>query len=273
VFAPSESIASLIIERGVTSNIEILPTGIYVNKFLKGDGLKFRKKYGIKNNAFVVGTVSRIAPEKNIDFLIQVLIKFLKTREKAEFLVVGSGISLDLIKSKFNQENLEPRLHCTGSLIGQELIDAYHAMDVFAFASHSETQGLVIIEAMAAGIPVIAVNASGVREVVDNYVNGKLIEKDDEVRFCEGLEWFFTMPDETKQKVKEMAKTTAERFSVTHFVNKALDIYEQLINQKYVERSLIENPWLETIRLIKAEIKLAKTFTKATTAVLNGHNH
>jgi glycosyltransferase involved in cell wall biosynthesis len=197
----------------------------------------------------------------------------LKKKKTGEFLVVGNGTSLEFIEDKFKQEDLSSRLHCTGALSGQDLIDAYHAMDVFAFASHSETQGLVLVEAMAAGIPVIAVDAPGVREVVEDRVNGRLIENDDENKYCQALEWFCALPEETKLKVKEMVKKTAEEYSVTNFVEKAIGIYEQLLKQNYAERSLLDNPWTEILRLIKAEIKLAKTFTKATTAVLNVDNH
>ena len=72
---------------------------------------------------------------------------------------------------------------------GKELVDAYHAMDVFAFASQSETQGLVVTEAMAAGIPVVAVDAPGVREVVKDGVNGRLIINENIEDFVASLEW------------------------------------------------------------------------------------
>jgi 1,2-diacylglycerol 3-alpha-glucosyltransferase len=73
------------------------------------------------------------------------------------------------------QEGVADRLHLAGMLKGKDLVDAYHAMDVFVFASQSETQGLVVTEAMAAGIPVVAVDAPGVREVVKDFVNGRLM--------------------------------------------------------------------------------------------------
>ncbi len=269
VFAPSESIARLIKQRGVKTKIDVIPTGIYVDQFAKGDGARFRKKLGIKNEAFIVGTVGRIAPEKNIEFLAQVVIRYLKKNNDSAFLVVGSGTSLDVIKNKFNKAGLSSRLFCTGPLKGQELIDAYHAMNVFAFASHSETQGLVLIESMATGIPVVAVDAPGVREVVDDGVNGRLIEGDDSAKFTAALEWFSSLPDESRHKVKQMSKATADKFSVSCSVNKALSAYEQLLKSQHTLRSLTDNPWMEVLSLIKAEMKLAKSFTKATTAVLN----
>ena len=254
VFAPSQSIASLMKDRGVKTEIEVVPTGIYAEEFSKGDGRKFREKLGINKEDFVVGTVGRMAPEKNIEFLTEAIKDFLNLKKQAHFLVVGSGKSLEFIKETFEREGLNDRLHCPGSLKGQELIDAYHSMDAFAFASHSETQGLVLLEAM-------------------DRVNGRLIERDDKKAFCDSLGWVFDLPDDLRLKEKTMAKKKADEFSVMHFVAKALKIYEALLQNKYAPRSLGDNPWLDTLKLIRSEIKLAKTFTKATAAALNGKDH
>ena len=116
-----------------------------------------------------------LAPEKNLEFVTRAVAQFLKKEPKAHFLIGGTGPSEEPIKEIMAKEGLTDRLHLAGMLKGKDLVDAYHAMDVFVFASQSETQGLVVTEAMAAGIPVVAVDAPGVREVVKDFVNGRLL--------------------------------------------------------------------------------------------------
>ncbi|MFA5276387.1 MAG: glycosyltransferase, partial [Candidatus Omnitrophota bacterium] len=110
---------------------------------------------------------------KNLEFLTNCLIELLKKDPRAHALIVGLGPSEQMIKDTFGKAGLEKRLHLTGVLHYQDLVDAYFAMDVFAFASLSETQGIVLIEAMAAGLPVVALDAPGARDVIEDYHNGR----------------------------------------------------------------------------------------------------
>jgi 1,2-diacylglycerol 3-alpha-glucosyltransferase len=139
VFAPSESIASLIKERGVQAPIDVIPTGVDIGRFTRGNGQKFRATIGMSENAFVVGHVGRLAPEKNLGFLSEAIALFLKANKNAYFLVAGEGPSKQEIQDIISRHGQSGRLHVTGILGPSQLADAYHAMDVFAFASKSET--------------------------------------------------------------------------------------------------------------------------------------
>ncbi|HEX6199264.1 MAG TPA: glycosyltransferase, partial [Thermoanaerobaculia bacterium] len=165
VIAPSESVEGLLRERGVTAPIRVIPTGVDLAGFAAGDGTAFRAAHGIPADALVVGHVGRLAPEKNLGFLARAVARLLEARPGARFLVVGDGPARETVTEELVRRGLGERLHAVGVLGGAELVSAYRAMDVFAFASHSETQGMVLTEAMAAGVPVVAVDASGVREV------------------------------------------------------------------------------------------------------------
>ncbi|MEZ6113818.1 MAG: glycosyltransferase [Pirellulaceae bacterium] len=102
----------------------------------------------------------------------------------SHFLLQGMGPYAETFKSIFGREGMLDRLHHPeGYLSGQTLADAYHAMDVFGFASKSETQGMVLAEAMTAGVPVIAIDAPGPREVVRDGENGRLIMEEDQHSF------------------------------------------------------------------------------------------
>lgn len=91
VIAPSESVAKLLSERGVTTPIESIPTGIDLDAFGAGDGAAFRRRFGVEKKAFVLGHVGRLAGEKNLAFLARAVARFLASRPTAKFVVVGAG--------------------------------------------------------------------------------------------------------------------------------------------------------------------------------------
>jgi glycosyltransferase involved in cell wall biosynthesis len=178
VVAPSKSIARLIKDRGVSRPISVIPTGVDNSFFSQGEGETFRKRHRLDKKAFVVGHVGRLAPEKNLLFLAEAVADFVKNDPAAVFLVVGEGPSREKIEDIFRNSDIKERLVATGQLTGKTLADAYQAMDVFVFASQSETQGMVVAEAMSAGKPVIALDAPGVREVLQDEINGRQLPKD-----------------------------------------------------------------------------------------------
>ncbi len=175
VIAPSRSIADLIRERGVTRRIEVVPTGVDTAFFGRGDGPRARREYGLSDTAEVVGHVGRLAPEKNLSFIARALTSMLKEDPELQALLVGSGPEEDSMRALFEEAGIRDRVFWTGALQGDDLADAYAAMDAFAFASHTETQGMVLAEALAAGVPVCALDAPGARDIVRDGTNGRLL--------------------------------------------------------------------------------------------------
>lgn len=258
VFAPSESIASLIKERGVQAPIAVIPTGVDVKCFARGDGSRFRATIGMPEKAFVVGHVGRLAPEKNLGFLSEAMALFLKANKNAYFLVVGEGPSKQEILDVLSRHGLSGRLHITGVLGPSQLSDAYRAMDVFAFSSKSETQGMVLTEAMAAGVPVVALDASGVREVVQNETNGRLLHEETPETFTAALKWFADLPSTKIQGLQQGALATAQEFSMAQTAVQAIACYETLTKQAFVERSEEFEQWQRTLHLIETEWEILK---------------
>ena len=175
VIAPSRSIMELLKYRGVKKDIEIIPTGVDLDFFAKGDGNHFRNKYGIAPESFIAGHVGRLAPEKNLEYLTRAVAMFLGKNKQSVFVIVGEGKAEDQIREICKNKGVADQLVMTGSLTGQALADAYSAFDIFVFASKTETQGMVLTEAMAANVPVIALEASGVREVLKDGKNGRML--------------------------------------------------------------------------------------------------
>ena len=266
VFAPSESIVSLIKERGVQAPIAVIPTGVNLERFGRGVGSRFRTAMGIPDDAFIVGHVGRLAPEKNLKFLAEALAVFLKANDRARVLVAGVGPSEQEIQTVFSRNGLTERLYMTSVLDHSQLADAYKAMDVFAFASKSETQGMVLTEAMAAGVPVVALDASGVREVVKDECNGRLLHDETPEALALALQWLAGLPPEKREALRQGAYETAEAFSMQHTAAKALACYEVLREQAFVKRSEEFEQWERTLHLIRAEWDIVKGIAESASA-------
>ncbi len=227
VIAPSESIRELLLERGVGRPIEPIPTGVDLEEYADGDGPVARDRFDIPRDAFLCGIVSRLAPEKNVSFLCRAVARYLARDEAAHFLVVGYGTSMETMKEILTERGVADHCCFAGKTTGQDLVDAYHAMDAFVFASKTETQGMVLVEALAAGCPVVALDAPGSREVVHDRENGRLIEDEEEEAFAEGLAWVAGQDG----SLREPARESARPFSVDRCVERVLPLYERVIKR------------------------------------------
>lgn len=264
VFAPSESIADILTTRGVNVPIDVVPTGVDLHEFSHGSGAGLRKILGIDDNVFLVGHLGRLAPEKNLEYLTQAVVTFMKNEPRSHFLLVGKGNSEPALGETFRLAGLTQRLHHIGFLEQPFLSSAYQAMDVFVFSSQSETQGMVLTEAMAVGVPVMALDAPGAREVVLDFKNGRLLSaQTSSDEFAKVLQWFFDLPDEQRQVFRQEACKTAESYSLEVCAQKALKKYQSLLGKGYVHHQHEHQLWADAMRLLKAEYEILKGIAKA----------
>ena len=263
VIAPSESVARLLVRRGVKVPIEAIPTGVDAKAFASGDGSAFRARIQIASDAFVVGHTGRLAPEKNLGFLADAVVRFLLSNDRAHFLVAGDGPSKEGIQRKFAQYGLGSRIHLAGILNQKELAGAYRAMDVFAFASQTETQGMVLTEAMAAGVPVVAVDASGVREVVRDRVNGRLLPQEDLEEFASALRWIASLNPQMKKRLKAGIAETISEFAMPRTAKRVLTLYQDLIKTGPAKKESQESRWASSRRLLEEELKILRNIVHA----------
>ena len=272
VIAPSESLARTIRRRGVTTLIKVIPTGIDVRAFATADGSRFRKRIGLAEDALVIGHVGRLALEKNLGFLAEGVALALKAEPRARFLVVGDGPAREEFKAVFEQHGVADRLLLAGKRTGRVLREAYRAMDIFVFASKSETQGMVVAEAMAAGLPVVALNAYGVREVVNDKENGFLLRGNAPAsEFAEAIGRL--LGAKTRTAFVKAAQVTAREFSREKAAEKTLAFYEETRRATRARRLLHHlSPWSALLQRVGLEWDLLSSRTQTVAAAVFGEN-
>lgn len=167
VIVPSSAMREVLYKYGIKTNIQILPTGIPAQDHQPGDGERFRREFGIAADRSVMLTVGRVAFEKNIDFLVDVVKKVRQDIPNVLFIIAGEGPMLSHLKQRVQREGLQQQILFVGYLDRTtQLQDCYRAANVFVFASRTETQGLVLLEAMAQELPVVSTAVMGTRDVL-----------------------------------------------------------------------------------------------------------
>lgn len=230
VITPTKVVASYVAGLGVKTPIRAIPTGIEVDKFLNGNKKWLRQTYNIPLNQRILLFVGRLGQEKNIFFLLEAFEKIHQEFSEVCLVLVGEGPEEEHLKAKVHKLGLEDKVIFTGKLPWDNVVDCYHGMDIFAFPSVTETQGLVIGEAKAAGKPVVAIKAFGSREMVEDGVDGFLTELDQDA-FCQKL-LALVKDEELCQKMGQKAKEDVIKISSKECAKKMLCIYQELIKNK-----------------------------------------
>jgi glycosyltransferase involved in cell wall biosynthesis len=271
VIAPSQSVAQTIRLRGLSAPVVVIPTGVIKEHFAQGEGSRFRQRYGIARTAYVVGLVSRLAPEKNILYLASAVASFMLGRTEVYFVAVGQGSCAEGIRSIFAQHSLLGRLCMPGTLQNEELVDAYKAMDCFVFASQSETQGMVLTEALAAGLPVVALRGPGVSDVIRDGYNGRCIDSDSSpASFVRALAEVQMLSPKQRELWRSHSAETVGELSNQRCVSRLEEVYghvrvERSLGGGRGERSL----WEQTRELVKTEMQLLGNIFTATGTALD----
>lgn len=181
---PSLAMLEVLQRYGVATPAEVVPTGIELQQFSGGDGERFRRAYDLDPSRPLLLYVGRLAFEKNCDFLLRMLVRVRAEVPEVLLLIVGEGPARRQLEALAQRLGIQGNVRFLGYLQRDgSLEDAYAAADVFVFASRTETQGLVLLESMAIGTPVVSTAVMGTREVL-RPGQGCLIAEDDEADFA-----------------------------------------------------------------------------------------
>lgn len=164
---PSHPMLGILRNYGITTHAEVIPTGIEPDSFVLGDRALFRKNYNIPQDRPVLLFVGRVAHEKNIGFLLKVLMHVKINIPDILFVIAGEGPAREPLEKETRQLGLGDNVMFIGYLDRHtELNSCYRSADIFIFSSRTETQGLVLLEAMAQGVPVISTAELGTCDVL-----------------------------------------------------------------------------------------------------------
>lgn len=187
LIVPSTAMRDKLADYGVQVPMHVIPTGIPIGEFSGGNGETFRRQHGISPDRPMLLYVGRVAHEKNIPFLVYALEGALAQIPELLLTIAGEGPALPALKKLVAQRNLQDHVLFVGYLDRRgALLDCYRSATAFVFASRTETQGLVLLEAMALGVPVISTAVMGTRDIVGPQ-RGALVPNDDEADFARAI--------------------------------------------------------------------------------------
>ncbi|MFQ5986710.1 MAG: glycosyltransferase, partial [Thermoplasmata archaeon] len=202
----------------------VIPNGVDPDRFRAGlDGRAVREELGV-GDAKLLLHVGRVAPEKDIAFLLQAFPGLLRRSPGCKLLFVGTGPELAPSRRFVQRHGLEEDILFAGFVPDEDLPSYYAASDVLTIASQFETQGMVVLEAMACGKPVVAVDYRAFPEYIEDGRNGFLFPVGD----VPGFHLSVLAALDCEDEVRERARETARRFSWEHCANKLVALYEEM---------------------------------------------
>jgi glycosyltransferase involved in cell wall biosynthesis len=221
---PSRAVLEVLRAYGVSVPIEIIPTGIELDQLVGGNGAAFRVRHGIAPGRPTLVHIGRVAFEKNIDFLLRVLVSVRRRVPDVLLVIAGEG------PARKHLQRLAVRLGIENSVLfvgyqdrKRALLDCYRAGDVFVFASHTETQGLVLLEAMALGVPVVAPAIMGTKDIVGP-ARGALVSSLDEAEFASKV--IALLMDETlREELGREAQDFAREWEARRMAERMAEFY------------------------------------------------
>jgi len=270
VIAPTESIKKLLEERGISKPVRVVPTGIQVSDFSNGDREGFRQRYNIPTDARVVGQVGRLNREKNLDYVADAVQQAMAQDPKLYFLLVGEGELVEPIQESLREAGMGERFVHTGVLKGQDVVDAYAGMDLFVFASKTDTQGIVLAESFAGGTPVLAIDAPGARDCIKDGYSGRVLpETTSEEQFAATILEMMT-DDKTRRAYSRQAREAAQQFDRKVCAERMLEVYAETI-EVYQSTHPDEKPkdaWSEIMARLESEWSLLSEKYEAAKSLL-----
>ena len=216
---------------GIKNRIEVIPNAIYLIPFKEDDELKrteIKKQYNLKEDDKIILFVGRVASEKSIDKIIKAL-EITKKRDigKVKLLIVGDGLAMGELKQLAQTLRVEEDVIFAGTVSYEEIQHYYKMSYVFTIASTTETFGIVTIEALASGVPVLAVKAPGAVDILTDGVDGLLVDNDVK-KFADALEKIIREP-ELRGKLSRGALMTSEKYSIDTISERMLNLYREVI--------------------------------------------
>jgi len=234
IIIPSESIREILVRNyGLEQRYTVIPTGTDLEPYRCADWKALRKEKGWQDETVLI-SVGRLAPEKNWDTLLQAFAKVCAQRPGLRLVLIGDGPAKGTLEALTAELGIAQQVTFTGVLPFGDVPCYLKAADMFVFASVTETQGLVTIEAMAAGLPIVAVDGSGTRDIVEHGKQGLLVENDAGA-LAKGIEELLSDAEQLKH-FSTGAHKKSKMFDINQLGKQLVSVYEQAIEDKKQNR-------------------------------------
>ncbi len=256
LIVPSVKTAQALQSYGIRRDIDVIPTGLMLDKFLSKDEKQIKQivnEYNLENK-FVVTFLGRIAAEKSIDMLLYAFRRIKNVNTNIVLMIVGGGPQLDDLKEMAKELDIDDVVIFTGSKDSDIVPSYYHASSLFVSASLSETQGLTFIEAMASGIPVLARYDYNLEDVIVDGRNGYFFNSEDEL-----VEKILNLSDNKLDELSKNALADAKKYSSDIFYKNIINVYHSALlhhHYCYCVESIVkdDNGYVVTFRFDNHEV-------------------
>ena len=229
IIVPMAKIKDELLSFGVKKPIVVIPSGVDTTKFRKQERGFLRKKLKIKKGRILL-YIGRLEKEKSVDFLIRAFAKIYLEDPSVNLVLIGDGKEEVKLRKLAKELNIEKNAYFAGLINRDGISKVFADAEIFVFASTTETQGMVILEALASGLPVVAVKDAVYDKVIKNKVNGILADNDPQ-KFAE--ECLKILNNSSyRQKLSDNASKSMQDFSISKTAQSFEKLYGKLITQK-----------------------------------------
>ena len=226
LISPSAPMRDALLAYGVKTPIEVLPTGLPAMSYSRGDGARFRRKFELPAKQPLLLYVGRVAYEKNIDFLLRMFVRVRAQRPDAALIIAGEGPAREHLMKLARTLGIADAVRFIGYLDRQtDLPDCYAAGDAFVFASRTETQGLVLLEAMAQGTPVVSTAELGTRSILTPGCGAFVVAEDEAAFAAAAIEALSLAPDDVR---RAQLLAHAESWASQAMARRLISFYEKV---------------------------------------------
>jgi glycosyltransferase involved in cell wall biosynthesis len=235
VISPSKGMKEVLKKLGVTVEIQVVPNGVDLTAFRKPIIAANRSDFGFSEQEVILIYVGRLGPEKNLPFLIRCFAGVVQAFKEARLFLVGDGPERKTLQEMVEQLGIAPFVRFTGMVPYPKVCQYLKMADFFVTASVTEVHPLSVIEAMAAGLPVLGIHSPGISDSVQDGESGFLVEEADMAAYTAKMARLISDKDE-RMRMGEIAQRESERFSIDQTGSKMLEIYQEAIERKAQKR-------------------------------------
>lgn len=239
VVVPSEGVRRELEEVGVTCPMEVIPNGVDVAQFRYPAASLSKDRLGLSDDALVAITVCRLGPEKNLPFMLRAFARIADEVPDLHLVVIGGGPDREALEEIAHLRGLGSRVHLVGEVAYEDVPNWLAMADFFAFSSVEESHPLAVLEALAAGLPVLGIPCAGVEDTIEPGVNGLCSSEDEDV-FAAQMRRLAAEPD-LRARLAVGARETCGQYDIRHTSAKLMAHYERLVKARRSRQEALDD--------------------------------